>query len=159
MVEVERLPSFEELEEQTKRETREKEREVLALVEDLLNHYISSFKELGYAKVTHCGREQVWSALTLQAFKSLRWAYDLLQKGYYSQANTLVRAAFEDWLVCFDSIENAETVESVLYGKKRVLPPRKMADRLPDSLKDDWKGVNGDGLYGFLSTFAHLASA
>lgn len=154
---MERLPSLDELEEQTSVETINREQEVLNAIEQLLNQYIAGFRLLGKSKVTHAeGQELVWSSLTLRAFKSFRWAYHLLQRGYYSQSMMLTRSGYEDWLVCMDCISYDETVDALLDGGRRVPTFRDMSERLPESLKKEWTDYGGvEGLYGFLSTFSH----
>lgn len=156
-LQVEIPSNLDELEERTRSQTRWGEQEVLEVIEQLLNRYLAGFRTLGQSKVTYVdGRDQVWSSMTLRAFKSLRWAYHLLQRGYYSQSMTLTRSAYEDWLACMDCIENSETADALLGRGKRVPNPREMADRLPEDLKQEWKDYGmGEGLYGFLSTFAH----
>ena len=71
------------------------------IIENLLNQYLAGFRVLGEFKAGEVQRlELAWLLLVVRGFKSLRCAYDLLQKGYYSQAVILIRAAEEDYLTC-----------------------------------------------------------
>jgi hypothetical protein len=146
-----------ELEEQTRTQTRGLEQKVLAAIEQMLDLYLSGFQQIGKFTRTDNNRlEQVWVFLTIRAFNSMRWAYYLLESGYFSQSMMLTRTAFEDWLVSMDCIEHSETVEAILGEKGRVPKFSTMANRLEKPLKKEWKDIEGDdGVYGLLSTFSH----
>lgn len=163
---MEKLPYLDELEQQVRTHTIERERATLIVIEQLLNLYLAGFGLLGQFKKTDNNRpEQVWVLLTSRAFSSMRWAYHLLQCGYYSQSLILTRAVWEDWLVCFDCIEHSDTAVALLDGdtpwtykyiREKSLRFSDMADRLPELLKQQWQGHGGgDGVYGALSTFSH----
>lgn len=154
---MQEFPSLSEIEENTRVETLNREGKALTVIENLLNQYLSGFQHIGEFKRTDDNRlEQVWLLLTLRAFNSLRWGYYLLQSGYYSQSMMLTRSALEDWLVCKDCEGHVDTVEAVLDWEKHVPTFKAMADRLPEKLQLVWKeAFTDDGIYGFLSTFAH----
>ncbi len=144
-------PILEELEEQVKSQTIQQHSEVLDNLENLLNSYLKGFGQLGTFTLTDENqKEQVWLYLVSRAFNSLRWAFNLLQRGYYSQALTLTRSAYEDWLVCMDCRNNPETVEAILSAESYMPKFKAMSKRLEEPLRRGW-----DGDYGFLSTFAH----
>ena len=153
----ERLPNLDELEEKVKTHTILQHSEALTSVERLFNLYLAGFRRLGEFKKTNDNkREQVWLFLTTRAFNSLCCAYHLLEEGYYSQSMILIRAALEDWLICEDCKTKSQTVEALLDREKCVPRFKDMANRLPEPLKAEWNGMGGeDGIYGFLSTFAH----
>jgi hypothetical protein len=149
---VERHLSLEELEEQTKTQTRRQEGKILTIIEGLLNRYSVCFEQIGQFQRTNDNTvELVWLFLTIRAFNSMRWAYCLLETGYYSQSMMLTRSAFEDWLVCEDCKTHPSTVNAILEEGKRVPNPKTMSDRLEEPLKQKWN----DEIYGFLSTFTH----
>lgn len=154
-------PDLEKFEERIRAEITSSEREVLGVIEDLVNQHLAGFRQIGSftltATLTADNRPlQVWLLLSNRAFNSLRWAYHLLAAGYYSQSMMLTRGAFEDWLVCEDAKEHTETVAALLDRDGRVPTFSAMADRLEKPLRKEWKDTLGDdGIYGLLSTFAH----
>lgn len=79
------------------RRTRRENPEETALCEAFLNYLTAGFNRLG----TQAGwEERPLTILRLAAlgYNSLRWAIELLLKGYYTQANALSRTAWECWL-------------------------------------------------------------
>ena len=151
-------PSLEELETKVRGETRQRHGPVLECLEALLNCYLEGFRELDHFTSTEGNeREQVWVFLVTKSFNSMRWAFHLLQHGYYTQALTLIRTVWEDWLVCEDCVNRPDTVIATLGKGGRVPSFKKMADRMEEPLRSDWIGESqGDeGTYGVLSTFAH----
>ena len=100
--------------------------------------------------------EYCWVLLWNRSFNSLRWAYYLLNTGYYSQSLMLTRGAFEDWLVCEDIKTHPETVECLISNEGRFPRFQTMANRLEDPLKREWNGTEEiDGTYGLLSSLSH----
>ena len=121
------------------------------IIENLLNQYLAGFRVLDEFKAGEVQRlELAWLLLVVRGFKSLRCAYDLLQKGYYSQALILIRAAEEDYLTCRHCEINQETVEALLAGKSRINKFRKMAQDISTEFCENW-----DINYGQLSEIAH----
>lgn len=150
-------PNLDELEEKIKAEIISNEKEVLGVIEGLLNQHLAGFRQIGsFTLADENLPQQVWLLLTNRAFNSLRWSFHLLQTGYYSQSMMLTRAGFEDWLVCEDSKGHPETIDALLNRGGRVPSVSDMAARLEESLLKEWRGVVGDdGIYGLLSTFTH----
>lgn len=123
----------------------------LDIIENLLNRYLAGFRALHEFKTGEVQRlELAWLLLVVRGFNSLRCAYDLLQKGYYSQAVILIRAAEEDYLTCRHCEINRETVEALLAGKSRVSRFKKMAEDISPEFCKNW-----DINYGQLSEIAH----
>ena len=109
-----RLPNVDELEQGVRTETYLKHRDWLVALENLLNAYIAVFRESGpFYPSEENRREKVWLLLTARSFNSMRWAYELVRTGYYSQAMLLTRSVFEDWLVCMDAIGHDQTVDAI----------------------------------------------
>ena len=154
-----RGPNIDELEQQVRAHTREQHRGLLGAVEGLLNAYLAVFRESGEFHPTDDNRnEQVWLLLTARSFNSLRWAYELVSMGYYTQAMVLTRCVFEDWLVCMDVVNHETTVSAILEAGGRLPRFAEMAQRsLPPELLAWWQGDgdNDQSVYGLLSTFAH----
>lgn len=155
----ERFPNVDELEQQVRAHTREQHHGLLGAVESLLNAYLAVFRESGQFHPTDENRkQQVWLLLTGRAFNSLRWAYELVSMGYYTQAMVLTRCVFEDWLVCMDVVEHETTVSAILKAGERLPTFTDMALRsLPPELLEWWQGDGNpdDSVYGLLSTFSH----
>jgi hypothetical protein len=157
-VSSERLTALEKLEQGVKRHTIQQHRHWLAALERMFNSYLSVFSQMGsFTNTGNNSREFVWLLLVTKAFNSLRWAYQLLQVGYYGQALTLTRSAYEDWLVCMDCLGHPDTVRAILIKGGRLPKFETMARRLDEPLQN-WWGDNSqqiEGTYGLLSTFAH----
>ena len=131
------------------------EREVLETIQEVIDLHFSLFKNPGQLNHTSDNKlQRAWLALTTSAFHSARVALFALQSGYYTQSFMLTRAVYEAWLVASDCEEHTQTIEALFDSKIRMANFTTMADRLPDNLKGVWYG-DGEGRYGFLSTFAH----
>jgi len=114
---TEKGPSAEEAEVQVKATTVAKHGQELALVEKLLNAYLAGFNKLGKFTLSENNEsEYAWLLLTTRSFNSLRCAFDLLKKGYYSQAIMLIRSVFEDWYTAKDCETNSKTRNALLRG-------------------------------------------
>ena len=144
-------PSLEEFEIKVKETTIANNKAELDLIENLLNQYLAGFRLLHEFKTGEAQRlELAWLVLVVRGFNSLRCAYDLLQKGYYSQAVILIRATEEDYLTCRHCEINLETVEALLAGKSRISKFKKMAKDISPQFCQNW-----DTNYGQLSEIAH----
>lgn len=150
-------PSLEEKEKQVKTDTAREHRDEINLVTKLLNAHMAGFEKLGaFTLSANNELEYAWLLLTTRSFNSLRCAFDLLQKGYYSQAMMLIRSADEDWLIGKDCEKNQETLAALLNGKgelgKGKLTFSEMAKRVEERMEISgaWKNI-----YGQLSTIAH----
>ena len=144
-------PSLEEFEIKVKKTTIANKKAELDTIENLLNQYLAGFRLLHEFKTGEVQRlELAWLLLVVRGFNSLRCAYDLLQKGYYSQAVILIRAADEDYLTCRHCEISQETVEALLAGKSRISKFRKMAKDISPEFCQSW-----DTNYGQLSEIAH----
>jgi len=148
---AETWPSLEELELKVKNSTITDKKAELDIIENLLNQYLAGFRVLHEFKTGEVRRlELAWLLLVVRGFNSLRCAYDLLQKGYYSQALILIRATEEDYLTCRHCEINQETVEALLAGKSRVSRFQNMAKDISTEFCKIW-----DINYGQLSEIAH----
>lgn len=148
-------PSLEGFEITVRKTTIAGKKAELDTIENLLNQYLAGFRALHEFKIGKVQRlELAWLLLVVRAFNSLRCAYDLLQKGYYIQAATLIRSAEEDYLTCRDCEVNKKTIDALLDGKgelgKGELTFSEMAKRISPEFLEHWK-YN----YGQLSEIAH----
>lgn len=142
--------SPEEAEARVRSNTVSQHQEELGLIRRLLNTYLDGFRRLDSFTPSDANQlEYAWLLLTTRSFNSMRCAYDLLQRGYYSQAITLIRSVNEDWLTCNDCRNNQATLDALLKGGKM---PKfvGMKDRLEEPLKQQWWDM-----YGEESQFAH----
>ena len=91
--------------------------------------------------------------LATRSFKSLRVSVQVLERGYYQQAMTLVRMSMEDQLVVEDAENHPPTLDALLKGDGKLgrgdLSLAKMAERVSTDAKCAW-----DVDYGSLSEFA-----
>jgi len=107
-------PSLEEFELQVKNTTIANKKAELNIIENLLNLYLAGFRVLHEFKTGEVQRlELAWLLLIVRGFNSLRCAYDLLQKGYYSQAVILIRSAEEDYLTSRHWIMSTEAMDAI----------------------------------------------
>lgn len=148
-------PSFQKTEAQVKAITAAKHMKEIKLVEKLINHYLAGFRALGKFTLNEDNElEYAWLLLTTRSFNSLRCAYDLLLKGYYSQAVMLICSVFEDWLIAKDCEKNQKTLDALLRGDdvfwKQEFHYSEMAKRQSEKFPEIWRGI-----YGTLSTIAH----
>lgn len=110
--------SLEELEARVMADTETRNGVEIELAEKLLNAYLTGFTQLGkFTLDRNNEREYAWFLLTVRSFSSLRCAFDLLERGYYSQAALLTRSVLEDWLIAADADKNRKTVEAVIKGE------------------------------------------
>lgn len=143
--------SLVEFETNVKKTTSASKKAELDTVENLLNQYLAGFRLLHEFKTGKVQRlELAWLLLVVRGFNSLRCAYDLVQKGYYSEAVIMIRSADEDYLTCRHCEINQETVDALLDGKSRISKFRKMAKDISPEFCKSW-----DANYGQLSEIAH----
>ena len=144
-------PSLEQVELQVKKTTHNRKRHELALIENLLNCYLGAFRALKGFKIGEITQlELAWILLVVRSFNSLRCGYDLLQKGYYSQAIMLIRSAEEDYLTCRHCETNQGTIAALLDGKDKLRKFQDMANDISIEFGENWR-IN----YGQLSEICH----
>ena len=142
--------SLVEFETNVKKTTSASKKAELDTVENLLNQYLAGFRLLHEFKTGKVQRlELAWLLLVVRGFNSLRCAYDLVQKGYYSEAVIMIRSADEDYLTCRHCEIKQETVDALLDGKSRISKFRKMAKDISPEFCKSW-----DANYGQLSEIA-----
>lgn len=146
--------SLEKIELQVKNTTITNKRHELTLIENLLKRYLDGFRILSSKTGELPPLEFAWLLLVVRGFISLRCAYDLLQKGYYSQAVILIRAAEEDYLTCRYCEVDGSAVDALLSGKGKLGTGKftftNMAKAISEDFYKNWQ-VN----YGQLSEIAH----
>jgi len=135
------------------RETSSKHQKELNTVQKLFNAYLTGFEVIGsFTRTKDNDLQYAWLKLTTRSFNSMRCAYILLERGYYTQVLSLLRSVDEDWLMAKDCEKNSPTLDALLYDKGQLgkgdLTFSKMAGR--QGIKPLW-----DSGYGHLSLFVH----
>lgn len=125
----------------------------LHIIERLLNAYLAGFEVIGsFTRTKDNDLQYAWFKLVTRSFNSMRCAYILLERGYYTQALSLLRSVDEDWLIAKDCGKNSPTLDALLNDKGQLgkgdLTFGKMAER--EGIKPLW-----DSGYGHLSLFVH----
>ncbi|MEA1958999.1 MAG: hypothetical protein U9N44_04915 [Chloroflexota bacterium] len=150
------LATFKRTESKVKRITITSHKEDIFLIERLIDVYIDGFRLVDSVPIIDRSQlDHAWILLTARSFNSMRCAYELIKLGYYSQAVTLARSVYEDWLICQDCQTSRDTLDAVLSGKGKLrqndLRYSAMAKRISKRFHDDiWKPN-----YGVQSEFAH----
>jgi len=85
-----------EPERQIAQETENLHSREIDLCVECLEHLTKGFNEIGGSFAWEEPRATIL-LLATRGYNSLRWAWEMLRKGYYSQANTLSRTAWECW--------------------------------------------------------------
>ena len=115
-----------------------------AVVESALDRILGGLFDFAEQKErTNSKLESARLILVVRSFNSLRCATQLLRRGYYQQALTLVRMAQEDQLVAEDIELYPATLDALLEGDgmlgKGNLTYAKMAERLSPNAKKSWE--------------------
>lgn len=148
-------PSLEEVEAQVKATTLDQHKEEIKLVENFLNCYLAGFNKMDrFTPTEDNDLKFAWLLLTIRSFNSLRCAYELLQKGYYNQAATLIRAAEEDYLTCRYCEVDESAVKALLQGKGELGKGKFTFTNMAKAISEDFY-KNWQTNYGLLSELAH----
>ncbi len=85
----------------TRKTTKEKHWKEIEICTGILNTFLSGFSSIGFFELKEDNEsEYIWLLILIRCFNSIRCAIDMLLKGYYSQAMSLLRTATEDWFIC-----------------------------------------------------------
>ena len=126
----------------------------LEVVNVALDQILQGLDAFAYVKQRPDSRlEDAQMFLAVRSFNSLHTARQLLERGYYQQASTLIRMAMEDQLVVEDAETHPPTLDALLDDKGSIssgdLTYGKMAERISPEAKKVW-----DEKYGGLSARA-----
>ncbi len=121
----------------------------LEVVDVALNQILQGLDAFAYSKQRPDSRlEDAQMFLTVRSFNSLHTARQLLERGYYQQASTLVRMAMEDQLVAEDAETHPPTLDALLDARgdfrEGGLRFGAMAERISPETKRAWKEKYGD---------------
>ena len=121
----------------------------LEVVDAALGQILQGLDAFAYVKQRPDSRlENAQMFLAVRSFNSLHTARQLLERGYYQQASTLVRMAMEDQLVAEDAETHPPTLDALLDAKGSIssgdLSYGKMAERISPEAKKAWDEKYGD---------------
>ena len=115
----------------------------LAVVDTALDQILQGLDAFASMKQRPDNRlESARLFLATRSFNSLHIAKQILERGYYQQASTLVRMVMEDQLIAEDAESHPPTLDALLDGegsfRKGELTLRKMAERISPEAKETW---------------------
>lgn len=103
------LPNIIKLESLAQEDTKRKHWREIELFTEILNVFISGFNHMGSFELKEDNEtEYIWLLLVTRCFHSIRCSINLMLKGYYSQAMSLLRTGTEDWFICGTCEDNEE---------------------------------------------------
>lgn len=103
------LPNIIKLESLAQEDTKRKNWREIELLAEILNVFISGFNHMGSFELKEDNEtEYIWLLIVTRCFHSLRCSINLMLKGYYSQAMSLLRIGTEDWFICGTCEDNEE---------------------------------------------------
>jgi hypothetical protein len=150
-------PIWLESEARVRSRTTSEHEEELAVIGSLLDVFWAGFSSISASAGAREGNQLdlAWTPLAVRSFDSLACAYELLQRGYYSQTMALARSVDEDWLTCKDCVKSPRTLAALLSDgedqQRRRPTYADMALRLEAPYNKEW----WDEIYGWNSRFAH----
>lgn len=122
--------------------TEKKRHRDLLLVEHLLLSLYYSFAGMPKSIAGDKVRERQF-LLVIRSVRSLRWAYEMLKRGFYGEAILLLRSTDENWLVSIDVEKTPETLKKLLEpaeGLQGRLNFAEMAKRMSNEFYEQtWK--------------------
>lgn len=93
----------------------------LSIIGRLLNAYLAGFEVIdSFTHTKDNDLQYAWFKLVTRSFNSMRCAYILLERGYYTQALSLLRSVDEDWLMAKDCGKNSPTLDALLNDKGQL---------------------------------------
>ena len=143
------LPNVIKLESLAQEDTKRKNWREIELLAEILNVFISGFNHMGSFELKDDNEtEYIWLLIVTRCFHSIRCSINLMLKGYYSQAMSLLRIGTEDWFICGTCKNNEKVRRYLLQEKGRMPSYSSLATQM--GAKDVY---NGD--YNYQSKFTH----
>ena len=114
-----------EAEEKTKDITIKTHPKVFELVETMVNLYVNGFNLIGNPKSKLAGNQsnnnrdigRVWLFLLTRSFHSIICSVELMQRGYYAQAMTLIRMVIEAYFLCGNCDKDKTITDALIHNK------------------------------------------
>jgi len=115
----------------------------------ILNTFLSGFSSMGSFEFKEENEsEYVWLLVLIRSLNSIRCAMDLMLKGYYSQAMSLLRTVTEAWFICGTVKDNQSVRDCLIRDEAEMLNYKILATKM------NAKSIyNGD--YRYQSKFTH----
>ncbi len=147
------LLSIDRTDDETASTMRARHARELSAAEEGLDQILRGLSDFGSEKQKPDNRlESARLFLATRSFNSLRTAVQVLERGYYQQAMTLVRMAMEDRVVALDIEHHPPTLAALLDGEGKLgrgnLTLGKMAERVSAKTREVWHDD-----YGMLSEY------
>ncbi len=143
------LPDIIKLESLAQEDTKRKNWREIELLTEILNVFISGFNHMGSFELKEDNEtEHIWRLMVTRCFHSIRCSINLMLKGYYSQAMSLLRTGTEDWFICGTCQSNEKVRSCLLRNKGRMPKYSKLAEEM--GATDVYKGD-----YNYQSKFTH----
>lgn len=138
-----------QIESLTRETIKEKHWREIEIFTGILNIFLSGFSSMGSFELKEDNEsEYVWLLILVRSFNSVRCSIDLMLKGYYSQAMSLLRTITEDWFICGTVQDNKEVRDCLIRDEAKM--PRYV------ELATQMKAMNiYKGDYGYQSKFTH----
>jgi hypothetical protein len=144
-----KLPNIINIESLAQKDTKRKNWREIKLFAEILNVFISGFNHMGSFELKEDNEtEYIWLLIVTRCFHSIRCSVNLMLKGYYSQAMSLLRTGTEDWFICGTCQSNEKVRRYLLQEKGRRVSYASLATQM--GAKDVY---NGD--YNYQSKFTH----
>jgi hypothetical protein len=130
--------------------------DVFELVDRMMKLYIDGLNLARNSDNKGSSTDKVWLFLVTRSFHSIICSVQLMEKGYYAQAMTLVRMVIEAYFLCGNCKKNKSIMDALLYNKpnrpdrKTKFDYRALATRMGAS---DWY----DNDYVFACQFSHTS--
>lgn len=140
-----------EAERKTKDITIKNHPEIFELVQTMMNLYINGFNLIENPINKINDTDRVWLALITRSFHSLICSIELVERGYYAQAMTLIRMVIEAYFLCGNCEKNKTIINVLLHNKPhKRFDYRVLATNMGAS---DWY----DNDYVFACCFSHMS--
>ena len=138
-----------QMESLTRETIKEKHWREIEIFTGILNTFLSGFSSMGSFKLKEENEsEYVWLLILIRSLNSIRCAMDLMLKGYYSQAMSLLRTVTEAWFIC-GTVQDNQSVRDCLIRDEARMPHY-------IDLATQMEAMNiYDGDYRYQSKFTH----
>jgi hypothetical protein len=132
-----------------KKETTRKHQRETELFAEIINLFTSGFNYVGTFEIKDDNEaERIWLLIVTRCLHSIRCSIDLMLKGYYSQAMSLLRTGTEDWFICGTCQSNEKVRNYLLRDEGRMPKYSKLAEEMKAT--DVYEGD-----YNYQSKFTH----
>ena len=112
------LPNIVDQEKRTARITINNHAREIELLVKVMNVLTSAFNQISsFEYKENNDSEYMWLLLSVRCLHSIRCSTDLLIKGYYSQAMSIIRTIIEDYFICGNAQTNSDISRCLLHNE------------------------------------------